>query len=296
MRDRRPIINITRGTVVCEKAELADGSLQRMRGLLGRKSLPAGDGLLLQPAPSIHTAFMRFAIDAVFLDRDSVVVKVVDFLAPWRAASARQARSVLELAAGESGRRGVQIGDRLVRVSEDPTPAYSHGDRRTVDVLAADAQASNPAAGRRMPLPPPEGTCPGSGGPEVLLVSADRRFRAVMAALLTTRGFTVTISTRYADMATAGRTHLDVVVIDAGDSLAPAEEAATQAGLMSRELPVIFVSDGSDACITAACVIPKWESFDELCDKIESARSEALGEISAWPAPEARGAVGGSGT
>jgi uncharacterized protein len=88
-----------------------------MRGLLGRRSLRTDEGLLLQPTSSIHTAFMRFPIDAVFLDGNLRVVKLVEGLRPWRAASARHARATLELAAGEAAARGIQIGDRLELVS-----------------------------------------------------------------------------------------------------------------------------------------------------------------------------------
>jgi uncharacterized membrane protein (UPF0127 family) len=56
---------------VCERCLLAETALTRMKGLLGRRSLPSGEGILLKPASSVHMAFMRFAIDAVFLDRDS---------------------------------------------------------------------------------------------------------------------------------------------------------------------------------------------------------------------------------
>jgi len=56
------------GTVVCERCLLAETPLARLRGLLGRSGLSSGEGLLLRPAGSIHTAFMRFTIDAVFLD------------------------------------------------------------------------------------------------------------------------------------------------------------------------------------------------------------------------------------
>src|SRR6266496_2485216 len=56
------------GTVVCERCLLAETPFARLRGLLGRSGLSSGEGLLLRPAGSIHTAFMRFTIDAVFLD------------------------------------------------------------------------------------------------------------------------------------------------------------------------------------------------------------------------------------
>jgi uncharacterized membrane protein (UPF0127 family) len=85
-----------------------------MKGLLGRSGLARGDGLLIRPAGSIHTFFMRFAIDAVFLDRDLVVRKVATAVKPWRLVFARGAHSVLELPAGEAERRGVVAGQRLV--------------------------------------------------------------------------------------------------------------------------------------------------------------------------------------
>ena len=102
------------GSVVCERCRAAETPWARMRGLLGRRELPPGEGILLRPASSIHTWFMRFPIDAVFLDRDLVVLAVAAPLKPWRAAARRGARAVLELPAGESGRRGVLVGERLL--------------------------------------------------------------------------------------------------------------------------------------------------------------------------------------
>ena len=102
------------GSAVCERCVVADSALPRMRGLLGRSELPAGEGILLRPAPSVHMFFMRFPIDVVFLDRDLRVVDVRHGLRPWRVASKRGAKSALELAEGEARRRGVEVGDRLV--------------------------------------------------------------------------------------------------------------------------------------------------------------------------------------
>jgi uncharacterized membrane protein (UPF0127 family) len=84
-----------------------------MRGLLGRRTLDSDEGILLRPAGSVHTFFMRFAIDVLFLDRDLVVVGIEPELRPWRTAGRRGAKSVVELAAGECARRGVVVGDRL---------------------------------------------------------------------------------------------------------------------------------------------------------------------------------------
>ena len=68
----------------------------------------------MKPASSVHMAFMRFPIDAVFLDRELRVLKVASDLRPWRAAGSRGAKAVLEIPAGEAERRGVTVGDRLV--------------------------------------------------------------------------------------------------------------------------------------------------------------------------------------
>jgi uncharacterized membrane protein (UPF0127 family) len=84
-----------------------------MKGLLGRRELAAGEGLLIRPAPSIHTFFMRFAIDAIFVSREGEVLKVSANVGPWRTRSCRRAHAVLELAAGEAARRGVSVGDRI---------------------------------------------------------------------------------------------------------------------------------------------------------------------------------------
>jgi len=89
-----------------------------MKGLLGRSGLEDGEGLLIRPTSSIHMFFMRFSIDAVFLDRELVVRKVVPELKPWRIAVARGAKSVVELPAGEAARRGVTTGDRLALVED----------------------------------------------------------------------------------------------------------------------------------------------------------------------------------
>jgi uncharacterized protein len=100
--------------VVCERCFVAESVPARMRGLLGRKSLPRGEGILLRPAASIHTWFMQFPIDAVFLDGEFEVVGIREALRPWRFAGRSRSKAVLELPAGEVHRRGVALGDRLV--------------------------------------------------------------------------------------------------------------------------------------------------------------------------------------
>jgi uncharacterized protein len=102
------------GGLVCERCLLAETPLTRLRGLLGRRDLPRGEGLLLRPASSIHMFFMRFPIDAVWVDRELNVLAVTPGLAPWRVAACKGAKGVIELAAGEAERRGVRPGDRLL--------------------------------------------------------------------------------------------------------------------------------------------------------------------------------------
>lgn len=108
------------GTVVCERCLLAETPFARVRGLLGKRGLPAGEGILLRPAGSIHTAFMRFAIDVVFLDRSDRVLKVASTMKPWRLASCRKARAALELPAGEAARRGIRPGVSLTQIWPKP--------------------------------------------------------------------------------------------------------------------------------------------------------------------------------
>jgi uncharacterized protein len=119
--EKHVVVNQHAATI-CERCEIADRPLSRMRGLLGRTALADGEGLLVKPAPAIHTWFMRFPIDAVFLDRRMSVIEVAHGLEPWRTAACRGARAVLELAAGESRRRGIRRGDRLTFLNSDDAP------------------------------------------------------------------------------------------------------------------------------------------------------------------------------
>ena len=106
-------LQIRGGPLACARCKLAETPLARLRGLLGRSRLPPGEGVLLRPASAIHTCFMRFPVDAVFLDEQGLVLRMVPRLPPWHAAMQRGARSVLELAAGECGRVGIRPGVRI---------------------------------------------------------------------------------------------------------------------------------------------------------------------------------------
>jgi uncharacterized membrane protein (UPF0127 family) len=116
-----------RGRVLCDRCVVADRPLARLRGLLGRAGLAPGEALLLRPAPSIHTWFMRFPIDAVFLDADLRVLDVRVAVRPWRVAGRRGARAVLEVAAGAAARHGLQAGEQLRAVEAGPTPLAASG-------------------------------------------------------------------------------------------------------------------------------------------------------------------------
>src|SRR5437868_14739013 len=100
------------GTLVCARCAIAERPLQRMRGLLGRTSLDANEGMLFRPAGSIHMFFMRFPIDAVFCDRELEVLDVRRGLQPWKTAGKKGAKVVIELAAGAAA--GPGAADPLV--------------------------------------------------------------------------------------------------------------------------------------------------------------------------------------
>lgn len=104
--------------------ELATSPWVRARGLLGRAGLAPGEGLWLAPCRSIHTVGMQFAIDVVFLDRASRVVRVVADLAPFRLTwGGWRAHGALEFAAGEAARLGLAEGQRVQFRAERPAGA-----------------------------------------------------------------------------------------------------------------------------------------------------------------------------
>ena len=95
--------------------EIADTFLKRFMGLMGRKKIPAGRGLLILPCNSIHMLFMRFAIDAVYIDENFRVKKIVRKLPAWLGMSiCKGAHAVIEFAAGEADKLGVQIGSKII--------------------------------------------------------------------------------------------------------------------------------------------------------------------------------------
>jgi uncharacterized membrane protein (UPF0127 family) len=110
----RILINDENKTLLAEKVILAESTAARMKGLLGRSGLEPDTVLLIRPCRSIHMWFMRFSIDAAFLDADLRVLKVSRNLKPWQLAFApRKTTSVLETAAGVLN--NVQPGDLLIQ-------------------------------------------------------------------------------------------------------------------------------------------------------------------------------------
>ena len=108
------IHNQTRSTFLGDRIEVADSPWTRAKGLLGRRSLDEGGGLLITSCSSIHMFFMRFAIDVAFIDDDNKVVHAVHSIRPWRATwFYPKATAALELPAGTLKRTLTEEGDTL---------------------------------------------------------------------------------------------------------------------------------------------------------------------------------------
>jgi uncharacterized membrane protein (UPF0127 family) len=107
------LVNTRTGEAIADLVEVAATRRARNRGLLGRQHLDPRAALMLKPCGAIHTAFMRFAIDVVFLDGDGRMLRVARRLKPWRLALDVRARAVIELAAGRVEDTDLRRGDRL---------------------------------------------------------------------------------------------------------------------------------------------------------------------------------------
>jgi uncharacterized membrane protein (UPF0127 family) len=106
------VVNITRGTVLADQAELADNYWTRFMGLMGRRGLPAGGGLVLQPGGGIHMWFMRMPLDVIHVDKHDRVTHVLRGIKPWRFGPLFVGnRQAIELPAGKA--EGTQVGDHI---------------------------------------------------------------------------------------------------------------------------------------------------------------------------------------
>lgn len=117
------VVNITRGTKLATQLEKAHTGATRQKGLLGREGLRPGEGLWIAPCESVHTFFMRFPIDLVYLDRKLTVKKVRHNVGAWRMSACFTAHSVLELPAGTAKATHTERGDTV-----EICPAAGSGD------------------------------------------------------------------------------------------------------------------------------------------------------------------------
>ena len=239
--------------VICEYCVLADTLPRRLRGLLGRRELIPGEGIVLRPGWSVHTAFMRYPIDVVFVDADQVVLRTVAGLRPWRTALCRGAHDVVELANGECARRGLQAGDRVTWAARPEL-------RPTEDAVASGKGRSNDATTTR-----------------VLLGSGDDRFLRLARFLLTRNQFDVQATKRIVDAAAlVDRRKPHVVVIDASESLGDAARAVAAIEALHPNVGVVVVCDGKPPRWTTGLkVTEKWEALETLPDDIRLLAEDA---------------------
>lgn len=233
------------GRIIGDTVQVADTTTRRMRGLLGRGRLGPGEGLLLRPAWSIHTAFMRFPIDVVFIDQDLIVLRIESAMGSFKTASCRGAREVVELAAGECERRGLEVGDRVAWAS------WSHGEEVSGP---AGAQQRLEARG------------------QVVIASVDQRFAKLARFLLDGRGIGVTTQVRPDELVAALEdTTIDAILLDAGNGLGAALRYSNAVRASRPDLPVVIVGDGAaERAPAGVAVYDKWEQIDEAIDALDS--------------------------
>jgi len=109
--------NTRTGRLVAQAVIPAFDSDARRKGLLGRESFKRGSAIVIAPSNAIHTFFMQFSIDALFVRRDGVVVKVRRNIPPWRLAAALWAYAVIELPGGTLTGDDAQVGDVMTMVA-----------------------------------------------------------------------------------------------------------------------------------------------------------------------------------
>lgn len=119
------------GQLLAEKVVLANTFLTRLRGLIARSRLAPTEALWLRPCNGVHTWWMHYAIDVIFLDRDLRIVKLVENMRPFRlTAPHREARSVLEMAARSISHAQLKIGDQLELVREATNKATPNANSK----------------------------------------------------------------------------------------------------------------------------------------------------------------------
>jgi uncharacterized membrane protein (UPF0127 family) len=116
---RQQIINARSGKVIADQLLTAFDSGSRRKGLLSHVSLPQSTALIIAPTNAIHTFFMKFPIDIVFVSRGGRVLKIRSGVPAWRMTGSLRAFAVLELAAGSLDGSDTKVGDQLI-VSSAP--------------------------------------------------------------------------------------------------------------------------------------------------------------------------------
>ncbi len=114
------VVNESNNKLLADRIFLADGFVARFKGLMGREKLNPGEGMLLVPCNSVHTMFMRFSLDLVFLDKNNSVIKIKAELRPWKIVlPVSGAVKTLELPAGTIARSNTELGNILeIQMSE----------------------------------------------------------------------------------------------------------------------------------------------------------------------------------
>jgi len=246
------------GRIVCERVVVADRAYRRMRGLLGRRYLREGEGMVLRPGWSIHTAFMRFPIDVVFLDADQVVIKIEPEVGPWRTVSCRGAREVVELAAGECRRRGLVVGDRVAWASRSALDARNDRAAR----VAAGEQNDDEPRGR------------------VLVASHDPRFIRLARFLLEGRELHVE------ELASPDRLpeavldpELDLAILDGAGEIADALRTVNAARAQRPDVPVVLAADTGGQSPSGIRIFDRWNETEELLGDVERLLSERVTDV-----------------
>ena len=249
---KRAVLTLRRedGKVVADSVAVADTTWRRLRGIMGWKRLQPGSGMLLRPAWSIHTAFLRFPIDVVFIDPDQVVIRIEAQLPPFSTASCRGAREVVELAAGECAKRELRVGDRVAwapRASEE------------------------------------EGGAPGGAfgvvpRPRVLVASRDARFVKLSRFLLEGRGLEVSAVVPPSELPDrVAASDADVIVLDA-DALGEALRTANATRSIRPELQIVLVGEADgDPDRRGYRLYHKWDETEQAMKAIEEAVAERGG-------------------
>jgi uncharacterized protein len=244
------------GRIVCERVVVADRAYRRMRGLLGRRYLREGEGMVLRPGWSIHTAFMRFPIDAVFLDADQVVIKIEPEVGPWRTVSCRGAREVVELAAGECARRGLVVGDRVAWASRSAL------DARADKATRVDTGEEDEPRGR------------------VLVASRDARFIRLARFLLEGRELHVQELTSPERLPEAVLDpELDLAILDGAGDIADALRTVNSARARRPELPLVLAADTGGQSPTGVRIFDRWNETEELLHDVERLLSERAVDV-----------------